>query len=416
MRICILLLFLALCLQSCADNKLKIAVISDVHYLSEGLITEGEHLRKYTFSTGRNPVETGSILDKALADLSESGIDILLIPGDLTKDGEKQSHLDFVNKLRFLSRKDVKIFVIPGNHDINVPNPVGYGQDGLYTVDNVSPEEFEYIYADFGYNTALDKDSASLSYVAGLNDKTWLLAIDSSLYKDYTDRTISSGRISEKTERWIINVLEEAKRKNISVIAMMHHGLVEHIVYQETFFSEYLVEDWRRLAGILADNGVKIIFTGHFHANDITRFTSASGNEIYDIETSSLSAYPYSYRIVDLSGKGLDISTKDIISIPSNPNLAEEGRLKMKEIAKRLALQKLAKSKYNSLPGSVTDKVADIAGDIFILHIQGDEVIDQELKDKILQVTSEMDIPVDLSDEYIELDFFPPDRNVYLPF
>jgi len=44
-----------------------------------------------------------------------SDIEVLLIPGDLTKDGEKLSHLELVQKLEPIIEKGIQTFVIPGN-------------------------------------------------------------------------------------------------------------------------------------------------------------------------------------------------------------------------------------------------------------------------------------------------------------
>ena len=70
---------------------------------------------------------------------------------------------------------------------------------------------------------------------------------------------------------WAFSVLREAEAKGIIVLGMMHHGLVEHMPYQSAFFPAYLVEEWELHAELLADAGMPLIFTGHFHSNDNTR-------------------------------------------------------------------------------------------------------------------------------------------------
>ncbi len=149
-------------------------------------------------------------------------------------------------------------------------------------MEGITSDEFARFYDTFGYDRALRRDSASLSYLAEIGEKTWLLAIDSNRYQEYQTTSVSAGRILPETLAWTLQILREAKEKGITVLGMMHHGLVEHIPNQETFFPDYLVEDWKKLAGRLADAGLGVIFTGHFHANDITLFTSPAGNRIYD--------------------------------------------------------------------------------------------------------------------------------------
>lgn len=388
-------------------------VITDTHYLSEELIDDGYALQDYIYTSGKNVKYTPAVVDKVIADYLESGIEVLLVCGDITKDGEKQSHIDFVNKLKPLQDKGVKIFVIPGNHDINMPNAVGFKGNKRFPVDSISPQDFEDIYSQCGYVGALKRDTASLSYVARLDDNTWLLAIDAARYKEYTTRSITSGRILPQTEKWIVEVLEEARLKGIQVIGMMHWGLTEHIIYQSTFFSEYLVDDWQRLATLFADKGMKAIFTGHFHSNDISLFTSPEGNKIYDIETGTLAAYPFAYRFVTLYPDKMDIKTKNITGIPENPNLAEEDRLRMKALSESLALQKLKKMNLD-LPQTTLMQFSNILGQIFLLHAYGDEVADDKLIFSMKELSETMETPFEL--EEVELDFPPADNNVEIIF
>jgi hypothetical protein len=94
----------------------------------------------------------------------------------------------------------------------------------------------------------------------------------------------------------------------------MHHGLVEHYTGQNYFDPGYVTDNWQATADALMADGLKVIFTGHYHANDVTPRMNA-GNVIYDIETGSLVSTPVPYRIVMLKNKQLDISTKHVTSI-----------------------------------------------------------------------------------------------------
>ncbi len=399
-----------------ADNRTyKIGVISDIHYLSQQLMDDGEAINKYITSSGRNVLDVPEILDLVINDYIDNDIEILLIPGDLTKDGEKESHLELVQKLKPLQDKGVRIFVIPGNHDINIPNPKSYSGSQTHPTSNINAADFENIYYSFGYSDAIKRDTASLSYLNKIDDHIWLLALDASLYKEYTTSSISSGRISKSTEKWISQVLAEAKQKNITVISMMHHGLVEHFAYQSTFFPQYLVDDWYRLANFLSDNGVKAIFTGHFHANDISEFISTNGNKIYDIQTGSLSSYPFAYRYIELTKEGMDITTKNILSTKSNPNLVEENKSNLKKLAQTLAYQKI-KNKKPDLSPDIIQHLSDIARELFLLHVAGDENINNSLKQQIEQAATGLNMPVDLSSDFLQLDLPPADNDVKISF
>ncbi|MBW1893304.1 MAG: hypothetical protein JRF40_14040 [Deltaproteobacteria bacterium] len=50
-----------------------------------------------------------------------------------------------------------KVFVVPGNHDVANGKSVRYQEDQTFTVPSVSKEEFEKIYEDYGYGTAIKR-------------------------------------------------------------------------------------------------------------------------------------------------------------------------------------------------------------------------------------------------------------------
>lgn len=411
------ILFFSIHLQSCASGteSLRLGVIGDPHYLSEQLMDNGKAVKDYVNMSGKDIRDVPLVLQQVLDDYLKSDIDILLIPGDITKDGEKQSHIDFRKKLQPLIDKGVRIYVIPGNHDINIPHPVKYEGDKTLPTENISPQEFAEIYTDCGYTEQISRDTASLSYVAELDKKTWLLAIDACKYQDYKENSISSGRILPETEKWITEVLAEARKQNIRVVGMMHHGLVEHIMMQSYFFKDYLVDDWNRLADLLADQGMKAIFTGHFHANDITEYKSPAGNKIYDIETGSLAAFAYPYRFVELTENGMSVSTKNVTAIEGKPDLAEDNKKVMQSRARALALE-VIRAKGMSFPPQTLYLLADLASQIFVQHLQGDEKVDDAMKEAIAHLIKDMGMPVPLSPENIELDFYPADNNVEITF
>lgn len=404
-------------IQSCtsAPESIRMGIIGDPHYMSEQLMDGGKALQGYINMSGKDIRDVPLVLQQVLDNYLKSDIDILLIPGDITKDGEKQSHIDFRKKLQPLIDKGTRVFVIPGNHDINIPHPVRYEGDAVLPTANTSPAEFTDIYNDCGYGDALRRDTASLSYVARLNDKTWLLAIDVCKYKQYKEASISSGRLLPETEKWAMEVLSDAKKQNIRVVGMMHHNLVEHIMMQSYFFKDYLVDDWSRLADLLADAGMKLIFTGHFHANDITEHKSRAGNKIYDIETGSLAAYAYPYRFAELTDTDIKISTKNVTSIEGKPHLAEDNKKIMQERARILALE-MVRAKGMSFPPETLNMLADLVSQIFVQHIQGDEKVDDPMRETIARLIKDMGMPVPLSPENIELDFYPADNNVVITF
>jgi hypothetical protein len=194
---------------------------------------------------------------------------------------------------------------------------------------------------------------------------------------------------------------------------MMHWGLVEHIIYQSTFFEDYLVDDRQRLAPLFADKGMKAIFTGHFHANDITAFTSDNGNTIYDIETGTLCSYPFSYRFIDYYPTNMNISTFNVESIPQNLTLLADDKKRMEELSEKSAVSKIKNMGFG-LPDPLVSQMAKVIGQVFVLHAYGDEKMTDDMRKSIQQLSIVLDSPVDMDD--FQLDFFPADNNVTITF
>lgn len=408
-KIFILLLFI-LSWNSYSQQALKIAVISDTHYLSSKLAISGSALDNFEAGTARNTEDLHAVLQQVVANLQSYSPDILLIPGDITNHGERDSHLDFIAAIKPLSDSGTRIFVAPGNHDVNVPNSKRYEGDSSSPTSNVSAEEFAQIYAPYGYASATIRDTASLSYLAEINDSIWLLSIDSNRYKENKTSSISAGRILPETMQWLIEILREAKSKDIIVLGMMHHGLLEHMPYQAAFFPDYLINDWKENAQVLADNGLKIMFTGHFHSNDVTLLTTSKGNTIYDIETGSLSGYPFPYRLLTLQNNILSIETKFVESIHGKTNLKEMYRQKAEEITRRAAQSKI-NSMSLPIPADMKDAVVDLLVKMQLLHMKGDEKLDEEMLQLIKRINNIIGDP-DADFSSFELDFHPADNSL----
>lgn len=376
------------------------------------LAQSGEALTKYENATGRNVNELHAVLDETLKQIEAASVNALLICGDLTNHGERGSHLELIRKLTSLKQKGIRIYVIPGNHDVNIPDAKAYVGDESSPIQTVSAKEFAELYAPFGYSGAIRRDSASLSYLSALTDSLWLLSLDSNRYNEYTATSISGGRLLPQTVQWAMDILSEARSKNITVLGMMHHGLVEHMPYQATFFPNYLVEDWKKLAAEFADAGMPVVFTGHFHANDISSLTSANGNTIYDVETGSLSQYPLPYRLIEIDGNTLKIDSHFIQSVEGMPNLQEKYQEKMERYAKASAEAQLSRLKI-PLAEETRRALADLLSQINILHVAGDEKVDAETAEAIQKLAESVG-DENFDAKSFQLDFPPADNHLTL--
>ena len=301
------------------NAELKIAIVSDIHYMHPSLLTNnGENGKAFLNYLDQDPKlvqYSDPIFRKVLAEIKAEKPDILLLPGDITKDGEKISHLAMAGFLNQLRRDGIKVYAIPGNHDINNAKAKVFNGDNAYPVQMTSAADFANIYGNFGYNSAIARDANSLSYVAQPHPNLRIIGIDASKYEEYgPEGDVAAGRIKPATLTWILAQLALAKKQNVQVFAMMHHNLIEHYAGQSQLDPGYVIEDWQNVANILMDAGLNIIFTGHYHANDISSYTHNT-KELTDIQTGSLVTAPCPYRLVTVKKNKLEVSTKTVQSI-----------------------------------------------------------------------------------------------------
>ncbi len=295
----------------------RIAVISDTHYLDPTLWSDtSTALKKFIKYDQRLPAESDAIMSKVIQELIAAKPDLVLIPGDLSFDGELVSHNKVAVYLSELASAGIKVRVIDGNHDINFRYAVSYLGYDTVPVANILPSDFKRIYTDFGYSDAISLDTASLSYLSEPLPGLWLLSIDACIYdKDLAYATTGGGNMRQATMTWALARLAEAGAKGKTVFGMMHHALLNHYPDQDLLYQYNVVQRSTTVSDSLMNGGLKVIFTGHGHSTDIVKKTSGS-KFLYDIETSSTVAYPCTYRMITyIKDSALIISTIPITQI-----------------------------------------------------------------------------------------------------
>ena len=328
----------ALAAEKPQDMNLRIAVMSDLHYLSPDMIAGTEDFEHALNSDRKLLKESSAILYEKFEQVRADKPDILLVSGDLTKDGEQECHAALAKQLQQLQQDipGLKIYVINGNHDIRNYNAKNFNTaDGkAVPATRTEPEDFKRIY-DFVYSDptvlatftpAEGNKAGGLSYVARPVEGLTVIAMDTCRYSsDNTsngdDEHETSGAISADLGKWVIEQTAAAKARGDLVIGLEHHGLVPHFDVQPTILPMYLVNGYERIAQEYADAGMSVVFTGHMHAVDIAAMTTKAGNTFYDIETGSALTYPCPVRFVDLRRSTVGGETNTYMSVSTKTHI-----------------------------------------------------------------------------------------------
>lgn len=353
----------------------RFAVISDLHFYDNTLGTTGSAFEACLTSDRKLLKDSSALLELSIDKIIQSGVEFVLIPGDLTKDGELVCHQKLTSYLAKLKEANIKAFVIPGNHDINNPGANKYDGDKAIGIDSINAEDFSNLYKDYGYGNSIYRNMNSLSYVAEPVKGLWLIALDTCRYEENEvgKEEIVGGKMTQDQVDWLQVMLQKAKEKGNSVIVMEHHGLVEHWNGQSKLHPDYLVQDFNFINKLMASYNVRIAFTGHYHAQDIALADYKDAGYIYDIETGSLITAPCPIRYCSIKENKLQIKSDSLVDkLHPETNFAKESDEFVKKTIKIEALNTLRK--YRVSPKD-SDYISNAVAAAFSEHYKGDESI-----------------------------------------
>lgn len=314
-------------------DEVNFAILSDVHYFAESLMgyTEedkqefNEIMLLNNSTSGISPYLTDAAMANLTAMAKRGEIDFLLLPGDLTRNSEKACHQALADRLtQFEADTGIPVYVINGNHDINNTDAMYYDGENLIKASSsdevkadivTTPEDFEEIYADFGYTAEggyynrykphAENSEGSLSYAIDINDDYRLIAVDSQIYSadnsdSGEDEHETSGQISDALMQWTLNECAKAKADGKTIIGMTHTNIVPHFETEVDLFDHFVLRKWEKAADAFADAGMHYIISGHIHMQDVASYVNDNGEMITDIATTSALSYPNQFRTVNM--------------------------------------------------------------------------------------------------------------------
>ena len=263
------------------------AVAADLHYLAEELTDQGAYFQYLIANAdGKVMAYSEELLEAFAAQIIDEKPDVLILPGDLTFNGEAKSHEKLSEKLHQIEEAGIPILVLPGNHDLNNPMAAAFKGNEYQLTESIAPEQFKEIYYDFGYEEALSHDESSLSYVVQLNENLRILMLD-------TNTPENPNRVSEMTLAWAETQLEEAKEQDCWIITVSHQNILAH---NNLLTDGYVIDNSEQLLSLYENYPIICNLSGHIHLQHMAQ----RNNDFYEIVTSSLAITPNQYGILHL--------------------------------------------------------------------------------------------------------------------
>ena len=288
-------------------NPFKFYLVTDTHYFEPSLGCEGKALDDYMKNEMYCLAESSRIVHATFDEIiKDTEIDTVIIPGDLSKDGEKQSHIGFVKELNRLKDAGKKVYVITAGHDYN-DNPRGYVGENYVPVEPTTFEELFGLYYEFGLSEALAVDKQTHSYVAQVAKDVRMIAFNCDSNRE------TKGSIDDRLLDWAKVQIDKAKADGCFVFCINHYPIIPSVPVFDLIGDAH-IKDWRKVASFLADNGVNLALTGHMHIQSINEFYSEAGNKFVDICTSVLVGSPGKYRKITIEDEAT--VTAESIDVP----------------------------------------------------------------------------------------------------
>jgi 3',5'-cyclic AMP phosphodiesterase CpdA len=326
----------------------RFAIISDLHVALPHTIVDHPH--RFHLVEVSIPV-----LESILEHLIQLDLDFLLIPGDLTQHGEPENHAWLETRLAQLP---FPVYVVPGNHDV----PVLRANE-----QSIAFADFPHYYRKFGY-----QDPHKLYYNCQLLPGVRLIGLNSNSFNDQGEQV---GSLDAQQLRWLEGEL--AAIGDELVLVMIHHNVVEHIPNQSRhpMANRYMLKNAPQLLHLLRRYGVKLVFTGHLHVQDV-----ACSDGVYDITTGSLVSYPHPYRVLEYrqdnyGREWLQILSHRVESVPDFPNLQQSSRQWMGDRSFPFLMKLLTLPPLN-LPSAQAKEIAPRLRDFWSHIADGDALLD----------------------------------------
>lgn len=348
-------LFAAAALSGCGDGGIQekheaqepvsMVVVTDTHFAgSEYYAYTGTYEELSDFSgTGKQMRYEEELLDAFISELLEKNPEYVLITGDLSYVGAKESHEAFARKLQPLRDAGMNVLVIPGNHDID-SIPMIYPDGEMILGTYTTPEDFAEIYADFGYGNADSYHDKTLSYMVNTGKGIRIFMMDTNFVYG-----VAYGQIKPDALAWLEEELAACQEAGDVPVVAGHHNLLLH---HPLFDFGYRVNNWKAVTELFEKYDVNLYLSGHLHIQDIEN----DGN-VYDIVGQSFAVYPHRYAELSVSADGWSYESRktDVAGYARAAGLTDENLLNFDDYGYHFF--------YDNAYRQALERMADVADD-----------------------------------------------------
>ncbi len=315
------------------NDEFTIVEVTDIHYVSNNINDKGEAFQMMiNRADGRETFYIEELTDAFVYEIQQKHPDLLIVSGDLTHNGEKESHIEIAKKLSKIEESGTTVLVTPGNHDINNPLAREFKGDEFIVTESITAKEFEEIYYRFGFSEATKRDKDSLSYLSKVSEDLWVLMLDTNKYENNIDHPTTGGVLKESTLKWVKECSDLGEKSNVEILGVMHHNLFNH---SEVLNEGFTIDNSEEVLKTFKDSGINLVLSGHIHVQDIA---SDEEKTVFDIVTSGFVVYPVTYGELTYSKeKGFTYKTKnvDVEGWATSTKNTDENLLNFSEYSKR---------------------------------------------------------------------------------
>ncbi len=345
-----------------ANTDRTIFVFSDTHVMAPSLLdTPTNHQWKNDLSNSKTMLDLSTTMFDLLVKktLTEKP-DMLLIVGDLTKDGEVESHQYIRERLDQIRDAGIKVFVVPGNHDRGyMDTAYKYANDTSTVAETFDNYSFPEFYKKYGFGNDTEQFDNTMSYVTEPFPGLTLIGIDTGIWCWYREGTID----------WICQQAISARKKGNQLLVMQHHPLMPHYYSQNEIFELSTPDDYLEVRERFANSGIRVVLSGHTHTSDICRYTSTEGYDIFDINSGCPISYPCDFRVLKLSDNSLTVTTHSLCEDmeQTDKKFIQKAENRLHQYVKKWADRWLATKNI------VNDFFTTELAYCFVIHAEGDE-------------------------------------------